>query len=222
VRLPVAHRMPWLLGALVAFGAGCGSSSQLADAGPDAGVDAGPPLTDGGALGAACSSLDQCAGNPICGLNQECPIAVICAADVCASAGGPPVAPGVALSFQVSRLPSYVQLFLLAPELVKSSGMLDCPGLIAGIDAGTYNPYLKTEVNPLLLTYSQSVDGATMGTPYDLPLEPTASGAGRVLYLEGYLRSALADGGDALVGIACDSFDDRQDAGSLGVTLGPP
>ena len=213
--------MRWLLGALVALAAGCGSSSQPGDAGLDAGIDAGPPLTDGGALGAACSSLDQCAGNPICGLNQECPIAVICAGRLCASAGGPPVGLEVALSFQVSRLPSYVQLFLLAPQLV-DAGTLDCPGLIAGIDAGTLNPYLKTEVNPLLLTYSQSVDGATMGTPYDFPLQPTASGAGRVLYLEGYLRSSLADGGDALVGIACDSFDDARDAGSLGVTLGSP
>jgi hypothetical protein len=220
VKRLVARRMRWLLGALVAL-AGCGSSGQQADAGPDAGVDAGPPLTDGGALGAACSSLDQCAGNPICGLNQDCPIAVICAAGLCASAGGPPVALEVALSLEVSRLPSYVQLFLLAPELVKA-GSLDCPGLLAGIDAGTLNPYLKTEVNPLLLTYSQSVEGASMSAPFDFPLQPTVSGMGRVLYLEGYLRSALADGGDALVGIACDSFDDTLDAGSLGVTLGPP
>ncbi len=212
--------MRWLLGAVVAL-AGCGSSGQQVDAGTDAGVDAGPPLTDGGALGAGCSSLDQCAGNPICGLNQECPIAVICAGGLCASAGGPPVALGVALGFNVSKLPSYVQLFVLAPELV-TAGSLDCPGLLAGIDAGSLNPYLNTEVNPLLLTYAQSVQGASTGTPFDFPLQPTASGAGRVLFLEGYLSSALSDGGDALVGIACDSFDDRLDAGTLGVTLGPP
>jgi hypothetical protein len=215
--------MRWLLAAWVALAVGCGSSGKEVDAGQDAGPDAGPPLTDGGALGAACSSLDQCAGNPICGLGQECPIAVICAANVCASAGGPPVSLEVALSFQVSRLPSYVQLFLLAPEPVKT-GMpdLDCPGLLADIDGGTLNPYLKTEVNPLLLTYSQNVEGATMGSPFDFPLGPTASGQGRILYLQGYLRSGVADGGDALVGIACNSFDDRQDAGSLGATLGPP
>ena len=220
MRRPGDRRMRWLLGARSRSRPAAALPASRLTPGRTPGSTPGP-VTDGGALGAACSSLDQCAGNPICGLNQECPIAVICAGNVCASAGGPPVAPEVALSLQVSRLPSYVQLFLLAPELVKG-GMLDCPGLMSGIDAGTLNPFLRTEVNPLLLTYSQSVDGATMGTPYDFPLEPTASGAERILYLEGYLRSALADGGDALVGIACASFDDRQDAGSLGVTLGPP
>jgi hypothetical protein len=212
------------LGALIAVtacGFACGSSTKGADAGQDAGPDAGPPVTDGGALGAACVSLDQCAGNPICGLDEECPIAVICAGGKCASAGGPPVSPEVALSFGVSRLPSYVQLFLLAPELV-APDTLDCIGLIAGIDAGTLNPYLTTEVNPLLETYAQSVDGASKSAPFDFALEDSASGLGRVLYLEGYLRSALADGGDELVGVACDSFDDTQDAGSLGLSLEAP
>ena len=180
--------------------------------------DAGPPVTDGGALGAACISLDQCAGNPICGLDQECPIAVICGGGKCATAGGPPVSLQVALTIGVSKLPSYVQLFLLSPEPV-APGTLDCTGLFAGMDAGTLNPYLTTEVNPLLDSYAQSVDGATKGTPFDFTVEPSASGMGRVLYLEGYLRSALADGGDELVGVACDSFDDTQDAGSLGLSL---
>ncbi len=74
-------------------------------------------------------------------------------------------------------------------------------------------PYLTTEVNPLLDSYAQSVDGATKGTPFDFTVQPSASGTGRVLYLEGYLRSALSDGGDELVGLACDSFDDSHDAG---------
>jgi hypothetical protein len=213
--------MRWSLLALLAATA-CGSSGRAVDAGSDAGFDAGPPpVTDGGAIGAACESLDQCAGNPICGLNQQCPLAVICAGDRCESAGGPAVAVAVALSFEVPHLPSYLQVYLLAPQLV-GAGSLDCQGLISGIDAGTLNPYLKTEVNPLVETYAQNAQGVAMGAPLDFTLQDSASGTGRVLYLAGYLTAALSDGGDELVGTACDSFNDTQDGGSVGLTLGPP
>jgi hypothetical protein len=212
--------MRCLLGALLAISA-CGGSGKGADAGSDAGPDAGPPVTDGGAIGAACSSLDQCAGNPICGVSQECPIAVICAGGHCASAGGALVSPEVALTLEVAKLPSYVQLYLLAPQLV-AAGTLDCSGLIAGIDAGTLNPYLRTEVNPLVASYSQSVEGASKGTPFDFALQESASGTGRILYLEGYISSALSDGGDELVGLGCVGFDDTQDGGSVSLNLEAP
>jgi hypothetical protein len=215
--------MRWILVIPLAL-AGCGASSSAADAGQDAGADAGPPpVTDGGALGAPCTSLDQCAGNLICALNQECPIAVICAAGQCASAGGPATPLSVALTVTASKVPSYVQLYALAPEQVATPTKLDCPGLLAGIDAGTLNPFLTTQVNPLLQSYAQNTEGAMKGTPYDFTLEPTASGAGRVLYLQGFLRSALADGGDALVGAGCAGFSDQPgDAGSVGITLDGP
>jgi len=209
--------MRWLLAALLALAA-CGSSKGPTDAGSDAGPDAGPPVTDGGALGAACSSLDQCAGNPICGLSQECPFAVICADGLCASAGGLAASLNIALTVESSKLPSYVQLYALAPQLV-GAGTLDCGGL----DGGTINPNLRTVVNPLFVSYAQNVEAATKGVPYDFELEPSATGTGRVLYLQGYLRAALADGGDELVGTGCMSFSDAPgDGGSVGIALDGP
>jgi len=201
--------------------AGCSASSTAVDAGQDAGVDAGPRLTDGGPLGAPCSSLDQCAGNPICALGQECPRAVICAAGICTAAGGPPVVTEMSLSFDEPKLPGYVQIWVLAPQLV-APATLDCSALLSGIDGGTLNPNLITQVNPLLQSYATNVESATKGTPLDIALQPSASGTGRVLYLEGYLRSSLADGGDELVGKGCSTFDNSTDGGSVAVDLNAP
>jgi hypothetical protein len=210
----------WWVGALLALAA-CGSATTSADAGPDGGLDAGPPLTDGGALGTPCSSLDECAGNPICPLTEACPEAVICASQQCASAGGPVASPEIALTLDVTLLPSYVEISLLAPELV-AGGTLSCASLFAGLDAGTLAPDLTTEVNPLVLPYAQSAEGASKSAPFDFALQASASGPGRVLFLEGFLRATLEDGGDELVGMGCTSFDDSVDAGDVGVVLNAP
>ena len=101
---------------------GCGSSKTPADAGTDGGFDAGPlPTTDGGALGAACLSLDQCAGNPICGaFAGSCSVSVICAAKACAAAGGAPSIEIMSVGFggDVPGRIDYLNVALFAPELV--------------------------------------------------------------------------------------------------------
>lgn len=196
--------------------AACGNSHGATDAGSDGGSDAGPPLTDGGALGSACTSLAVCAGNPTCSDLEQCSVNVICANGICAEAGGAPNAEAVTLGFTSQPLPSYLQIYLFAPQLV-GSGTLDCPTLLAGLDAGTLDLGDATELNSLVATYEQSVGITSDTQALNFELNSAASGSGRVLFIEGYLNVAgLDDGGANLIGGACVTFNDT-DAG-LGMT----
>jgi hypothetical protein len=191
-------------------------------------VDAGPPkdggivnfcstLDDGGAIGATCSSLVVCGGNPISSDVQQCSINVICAAGACASAGGTANSETLALDITgITPFPSYLQIYLLAPQLV-TSGSLSCSTLLDGIDAGMLNPNDVTAVNPLYASYEQSTgDGGT--NMLNLTLNAAASGPGRVLYIEGYLDIGEPDGGALLLGRACTTFDNTT-AGSTSATM---
>jgi hypothetical protein len=193
----------------------CGSTKSVPDAGPDGGVDAGPILTDGGAIGSACSSLDQCGGNCV---GQGCPLAVICVSDKCASAGGADTAEIVKIGFNV-MVPDYLQIYLFAPQLV-AGGTLDCGTLLHGIDGGTLNLFDATKLNPLFDTVAQNTMGITGTEILTFELDPAASGSGRVLYMEGYLNNGSEDGGAVLLGRVCSTFDDTGgDAGTVSMTM---
>ena len=204
----------------LAAGFGCSSGSGHPDSGPadDGGGDAGPLLSDGGALGASCTSLATCGGNPICSDEQQCSVNVSCAAGGCATAGGPANGEAVSLGFggtAASPLPTYLQVYLLAPELV-AGGTLDCPTLLGGIDAGTLSPLDITQINPLVLTYDLNVGGITASEALMFDLASAATGTSRVLYIEGYLDIGEPDGGAQLLGRVCTTFDDTD--GGLGMT----
>lgn len=215
-------RLRMILSFVVLLSAAC-SGSAAPDAGVDAGPDAGPPLSDGGALGSACTSLDQCGGNPQC-TSESCSFYVICANGVCTNAGGAQTYEVVKVALSgtaASPIPTYLQIYLLAPQLVgASAGMLDCNTLLDDIDGGTLSPGNSAAVNPLFDTYDQSVPQTSGTQLVTFPTEPAASGSGRVLYIEGYLDIGEPDGGAELLARGCQTFDNTSgDAGTVSLTL---
>ncbi len=213
---------PWISVVAAAGLAACSGSTSPAAAGPDGGPAGGPTLSDGGGLGAACTSLDQCAGNAPC-TSQACSFDVICANGACASAGGALSYETVKVAFSgtaASPLPTYLQVYVLAPALVGSSATLDCPTLLGLIDAGTLNPDSRAQVNPLIGAYDQSVTPGPSTELLTFATNAAASGAGRVLFLEGYLDIGEPDGGAELLARGCATFDNTgADAGTVSLTL---
>lgn len=126
------------------------------------------------------------------------------------------------MRFSTARLPTYMNITVLAPQLVKG-GTLDCPTLLQGLDAGTLNPTDSTVVNPLVVAYQRSVTITSKADVEKFPTSEAASGPGRVLLLDAYLSTAAPDGGDQFLGRACAVFDNSGgDAGTVGITVAGP
>ena len=175
------------------------------------GVDSG----DAGCVQAcpgACRSLDDCDG----GVGQA-----ICAAGLCAAAGGAPVS-GIAHA----QLPQAFEGDGAATLLVRvlasarpAGAELDCAALLSGVDAGTLAIDDGAQVNPLHAPFTVPVRLAQGQSAAEFGIEAVPGGSGRLLFVEGFLGGAVDAGPPSAAG--CASYDavPNADGGAPAVGL---